>query len=140
MTYRDIAKAQLRADEGDVAHAYQDSLGFWTIGVGHLIDKRLGGGLSQRIRDLILEEDMDRDEATARKLFPTFDSLSDARKAVLLNMAHQLGEERLAAFMRFREAVSEERWQDAAAEMKDSRWYEQTPARVERLIRQMMEG
>ena len=35
---------QLRRNEGEVLHAYQDHLGFWTIGVGRLIDKRKGGG------------------------------------------------------------------------------------------------
>ena len=28
--------------EGRVPHAYQDHKGFWTIGVGHLIDERRG--------------------------------------------------------------------------------------------------
>ena len=38
--------AQLRREEGSIPHAYQDHLGFWTIGVGRLIDERKGGGLS----------------------------------------------------------------------------------------------
>lgn len=33
----------LTSDEGRVPHAYQDHLGYWTIGVGHLIDRRKGG-------------------------------------------------------------------------------------------------
>ena len=28
---------QLENEEGRVRHAYQDHLGYWTIGVGHLI-------------------------------------------------------------------------------------------------------
>lgn len=31
----------LETDEGRVPHAYQDHLGYWTIGVGHLVDKRM---------------------------------------------------------------------------------------------------
>ena len=31
---------QLKRDEGEILHAYQDHLGFWTIGIGILIDKR----------------------------------------------------------------------------------------------------
>ena len=38
--------AKLRREEGSRPHAYQDHLGFWTIGVGRLIDVRKGGGLS----------------------------------------------------------------------------------------------
>jgi GH24 family phage-related lysozyme (muramidase) len=29
---------QLKRDEGEVLHAYKDSLGYWTIGIGILID------------------------------------------------------------------------------------------------------
>lgn len=35
-----MLKKQLIRDEGDVPYAYQDSLGYWTIGAGFLIDKR----------------------------------------------------------------------------------------------------
>ena len=37
----------LIAEEGEKLSAYQDSMGFWTIGVGRLIDARKGGGISQ---------------------------------------------------------------------------------------------
>lgn len=36
--------AQLRRDEGEKLYAYQDTLGYWTIGIGRLIDRRRGGG------------------------------------------------------------------------------------------------
>ena len=36
---RELSK-QLERDEGRVRHAYQDHLGYWTIGVGRLIDAR----------------------------------------------------------------------------------------------------
>lgn len=45
----------LETDEGRVPHAYQDHLGYWTIGVGHLIDKRKGGGLTPDEVDYLLE-------------------------------------------------------------------------------------
>ena len=34
----------IKHHEGVVPHAYQDSRGYWTIGVGRLIDESLGGG------------------------------------------------------------------------------------------------
>ena len=46
----------LRRDEGRVRHAYQDHLGYWTIGVGRLIDQRKGGGLSEDEIDYLLTE------------------------------------------------------------------------------------
>ncbi len=47
MTLAQSITQQLRRDEGEVLHAYQDSLGYWTIGIGVLIDKRKGGGITK---------------------------------------------------------------------------------------------
>ena len=33
----------VRRHEGVRAHLYRDSLGFWTVGVGHMVDVRKGG-------------------------------------------------------------------------------------------------
>ena len=44
----------LEAREGRVAHAYIDSEGYTTIGVGRLIDKRKGGRLTDREIDYLL--------------------------------------------------------------------------------------
>jgi lysozyme len=140
MSYLDIARAQLRIDEGVVDHAYQDSLGYWTIGVGRLIDRRLGGKLSTDEINLLLDNDIAKAEKDAKALFPSFDKLSANRKAVLINMAHNLGSGRLAAFVRFRDAVEAEAWEQAAVEMMDSLWAIQVGDRAKRLSQQMREG
>ena len=63
MTYdRAALKARLKLEEGEVLHAYQDSLGWWTIGVGHLIDGRKGGAIPPEISDALLEWDLNRVE------------------------------------------------------------------------------
>jgi hypothetical protein len=56
-------------------------------------------GLRPKEIDFMLDNDLDEAEATARTLFPTFDSLSEARKAVLVNMAFNMGLHRLAGFV-----------------------------------------
>ena len=139
MNYRDIAREQLRFDEDEVLHAYQDHLGYWTIGVGRMIDKRLGGGLTKEESAYLLENDLDRNEATARKFFPAFDTLTDKRKAVLLNMAHVL-REKMHAFKGFRAALEAKAYHQAAEEMCASKWHDQAKNRVERLAKKMMEG
>ena len=63
---------------------------------------------------LALENDIEDAEITAKTLFPTFDGLSDARKAVLVNMAFNLGAHRLAGFARLREAVANGHFEAAA--------------------------
>ena len=140
MSHRDIVRAQLKIDEGTVPHAYMDSEGYWTIGVGRLIDKRLGGHLRPDEIDFMLDNDIDRAEEDAKAMFPGFQRLSDARKAVLVNMAFNLGRDRLAAFQRFRAAVEAGAWEQASAEMLDSRWAEQVGIRAQRLSKQMKEG
>ena len=140
MSYRDIVRAQLRVDEGTVEYAYQDSEGYWTIGVGRLIDKRLGGRLRPEEIAMMLENDITQAEEDAKALFPGFESLVDARKAVLVNLAFNMGRNRLATFQRLRRAVSEGDWEWAAAEMLDSRWSEQVGQRAVRLAEQMKKG
>ena len=138
--YRDIVRAQLKIDEGVRESMYFDSRGYATIGVGRLIDQRLGGRLRPDEIALMLENDIDEAEAAAKAIFLGFEGLSDARKAVLVNMAHNLGQKRLAAFQRLRVAIAVRNWDSAAAEMLDSRWAEQTGVRAIRLAKQMREG
>lgn len=140
MSYIDLARDWLRRDEGVVPHVYQDSEGYWTIGCGRLVDKRLGGGLSDYEINVLLNADILKAEIDARELFPSFDRLSEARKAVLISMAFNLGRTRLAGFRRLREAVEAEAWEQAAAEMLDSRWATQVKGRADRLAKQMREG
>lgn len=76
--------ALLESDEGRVRHAYQDHLGYWTIGVGHLIDKRKGGGLPDFIIDALLEHDIAEKTAEVERALPWVKDLDDARRAALL--------------------------------------------------------
>jgi lysozyme len=140
VNHRDILRAQLRVDEDEVPWAYQDSEGYWTIGVGRLIDKRKGGRLRKDEMALMLENDITEAEFDAAVLFPTFSRLSANRKAVLCNMAFNLGRQGLAAFKKLREAIEAEAWEQAAAEMQDSLWAKQTGNRAIRLIKMMREG
>jgi lysozyme len=137
MNYRDIAKAQLRVDEGVRTKPYRDTVGKLTIGVGRNLDDV---GLSMEEIDLLLENDITTADRTARSLFPTFDKLSEARKAVLVNLAFNLGQQRLAAFKKLRKAIQDEDWTEAAREMGNSLWASQVGARATRLIKQMEIG
>jgi GH24 family phage-related lysozyme (muramidase) len=80
-------KAQLIRDEDVVEYAYEDSLGFLTIGVGHLIDKRRGGKLPRHIIDALLEWDITQKSAEIYTAFPWVTELDEVRKAT----AHQHG-------------------------------------------------
>jgi lysozyme len=137
VNYRDIAKAQLKIDEGTRLKPYRCTAGKLTIGVGRNLEDK---GLSAREVDFLLENDLTDAERDARALFITFDKLSEARKAVLINMAVNLGRDRLAAFRKLRKAVEEEDWGEAARQMLDSLWASQVGPRATRLAKAMEVG
>lgn len=131
---------QLRGDEGVIPHAYQDHLGYWTIGVGRLIDKRKGGGLRDDEISYLLNNDIDdRIEALTRRL-PWFQDLDDARKGVLLNMSFQMGVDGLLGFKNTLELIRQRKYENAAHAMLQSLWAKQTPERAKRMSEQMRTG
>lgn len=132
---------QLRGDEGVRAQAYQDHLGFWTIGVGRLVDVRKpGSGLRGHEIDYLLRTDIDdRIEQLTRRI-PWFQYLDDARKGVLLNMAFQMGVDGLLGFKNTLTMIEAGQYRLAAQGMLSSLWARQTPARAKRMAKQMETG
>lgn len=137
MSYQDILHAQLRADEGVKDRPYRDSVGKLTIGVGRNLDDI---GLSQDEISYLLENDIRRAELAAKDLFPTFDQLSDNRKAVLVSMAFNVGKQGLSGFAKLRAAIAAGDFTQAAVEMMNSRWSTQVGRRADRLSKLMREG
>lgn len=89
---------QLRRDEGEVLSAYQDHLGFWTLGVGRLIDKRKGGGITPEESAYLLSNDIDKRESELLRRAPWMANLDQARFGALVNMAFQMGVDGLLGF------------------------------------------
>lgn len=137
MIYLDLAKQQVELDEGRRSKPYVDTVGKVTIGVGrNLTDK----GLSQDEIDFLFSNDLHDAELDARALFPTFDSLSDVRKAALINMSLNLGRDRLSGFHHFRQAINNEDWSEAKTQMLNSLWAHQVGQRAIRLAEQIERG
>lgn len=131
---------QLRQEEGSIPYAYQDHLGYWTIGVGRLIDKRKGGGLSPDEVDYLLANDIVRKSTEVFAALPWARELNEPRQAVLIGMAFQMGTAGLLGFKNTLAHVKAGRWTHAASGMLASRWAEQTPGRAARMARQMETG
>ena len=125
--------AELRRDEGVVEHAYQDSLGYWTIGVGHLIDKRKGGRISDVVIDMLLKLDIDEKIAELNEKLPWWGFLDEPSQRVLVNMAFNLGVGGLLKFEKFMDALKDGDRDRAALEMLSSTWAKQVGARATRL-------
>jgi len=128
---------QLRSDEGEVLSAYQDHLGYWTIGVGRLIDKRRGGCISKEESTYLLTNDINRCVNDIAVALPWFEALDDARKGVLINMSFQLGVAGLLQFKTMLGYIEAGKYSEAADSMYQSLWAKQTPERCNRMAQQM---
>lgn len=130
---------QLSIDEGRRKRIYLDTAAppKWTGGVGRNLTDR---GFSDDEIDLMLANDIKLADKDARALVPGFDRLDDVRQEVLVNMAFNLGYNRLAGFKKFLAAVNSSRFDEAAAEMQDSAWFRQVGQRAVRLRDAMRTG
>lgn len=131
----------LRRDEGVVPHAYQDHLGFWTIGVGRLVDKRKGGRLTDEEIDYLLTNDINECIADLQSL-PAWQAVKDdpVRARALLNMRFQLGGAGLRGFKNSLAYIAAKNWKQAAANLRKSKWFQQTPQRAGRVIKMIETG
>jgi lysozyme len=137
---KDKLTEQLRRDEGEVLSAYQDHLGFWTIGIGRMIDKRKGGGITSEEAAYLLANDIEKVLNGIEAKLPWVSKLDDALKGVLCNMAFQMGLEGLLGFKNTLRMVMEGKYEHAAENMLLSKWAQQTPNRAKRLSKQMKTG
>ena len=137
MTLRETLMKQLKRHEGFSAFPYLDTAGKWTIGYGRNLSDV---GISIEEAENLLEYDMGKAIAAAEKLFPGFDSLNDTRRAVIANMAFNLGQARLSKFKKFIAAVQSGDFEEASAQMLDSVWATQVKGRATELAELMKNG
>lgn len=126
--------------ESRVPYAYQDSLGFWTIGVGHLIDKRRGGKLPDEIIDALLSYDIAEVQTELAAALPGIAALDEVRQAVIIDMCFNMGIHNLLGFQQFLIDIHKQDYAAAAAEMLKSRWATQVGDRADRLSKMMKTG
>lgn len=134
--------AWLKKEEGVVRTVYKDSLGYDTIGVGRLVDKRKrGAGLSDAEIDYLLQNDVDRVVAEVNKALPWVKSLTSNRKAVLYAMAFQMGINGLLGFKNTLKMIERGDYEGAAKGMLNSKWAKSdSPARAKRTAELMRKG
>lgn len=131
---------QLSRDEGRKGHAYPDSRGYLTIGVGHLVDERLGGSLAPEVIDLQLTLDLQEKARQVLHFLPWSSFLDEARLGVLINMCFNLGIEGLLGFPKMLKAMQAGEWSLAAFELADPNYVAQVGDRARRLAKQLLTG
>lgn len=125
-----IAEYIISDHEGCVSHAYEDSEGYWTIGYGRMIDKRLGGGITEDEAHVLLINDIKRTDYELRTAFRWFARLDNTRRAALIDMAYNLGLPRLVGFSKMIAALNAGECEEAAREALDSKWARQVGKRA----------
>ena len=123
---------QITEDESFRRCAYNDSLGYRTIGFGHLVKptEEFGQCINMSEAFDMLNKDYYGAVSEVEHNYPWAEG---EVKLVLINMTYQLGTTRLAKFEGTLDALKQEDYRLAALEMLDSIWAKQTPNRAMRL-------
>jgi len=135
MSYNDL-KAKIKEHEGFRDQVYKDSLGFATIGYGHLVlsTDPYEEGVIYKKKELakVFDSDFNIAKSNANQLIEGLPIHHQAR-CVIIEMVFQLGVGGVSKFKKMWEALKQNDYQTASEEMLDSRWAKQTPKRAEEL-------
>jgi len=135
MSYSDL-KARIKKQEGFVPKIDKDSLGFATIGYGHLVleTDRFKEGVTYKKKDLeeVFDSDFNTAKSNANQLIEGL-PIHHQAKCVIIEMVFQLGIGGVSKFKKMWKALKQNDYQIASEEMLDSKWAKQTPKRAEEL-------
>lgn len=138
---KEVLKEQIKRHEGEVLEIYEDSLGYLTFGVGHLVKdddpehgQPVGTPVSQERVDEVYEHDFEKHVEETIHVFESkggedFYSLPEDIQHVLINMTFNLGGTRFGKFNNMWKGVIANDWEKVAVEMEDSRWFKQVGRR-----------
>ena len=146
----EVLKEQIKRHEGEVLEVYEDSLGYLTLGIGHLIreddeefGEPAGTPVSQEVVDRYYDADFDKHVDETIHVCDDnniiFEELPENIQHVLVNMCFNLGGTRLSKFKNMLAACRSHNWQEMARQMQDSRWYYQVGRRSQELQRMVLE-
>ena len=143
---------QLKVHEGFEHRVYHCTEGKETIGFGFNISanplalpeyelqsfRQLG--ITYNRAEQLLKAVVTKNTTELYKRLPWITQLNEARQAVIINMAFQMGVKGLLNFKRTLAFIEHGSYDNAAIAMSHSKWAEQTPNRVKELSEQMKTG
>lgn len=120
-------KSFISASEGYRNKVYIDTLGNYSIGIGHNLGKNYNGKLYYSDAEInnLFASDLQVALKDAKLISPSFNSQPDEIQLVLTSLGFNLGRTKLNKFIRFRAAIEAKNYKLAAIELKDSKWYRQ---------------
>jgi lysozyme len=132
-----MAVDQLKQDEGFSAKPYKCPAGKLTIGYGFNLDDN---SMTRKQALFLLEDAATSLHEDLMNHYSFYANLNNKRKAVIINMAYNLGVAGLVKFTWMIKAILDGDFKLAAHEMVKSKWAEQVPLRAERLSKLMEFG
>ena len=137
--YTDLME-RIKKHEGFVPKIYKDSLGFATIGYGHLVlpeeQWEEGKEYSKEQLEHVFKTDFNNAVGQATGLMDGM-NLDDKAREVIIEMVFHLGVGGVCKFKKMWEALRNKDYGEASFQMMDSRWAKQTPNRAESLSKVM---
>lgn len=143
MSWEDREKQEIELDEGRRNKAYKDTMGNWTIGIGHFLGPNniyAGTTWTDEQIDSHYETDFEEAEAGAEKAFPAFAGLDGPRKGALVNMSFQMGGTTLGTFRTFLNYLDLGRYKEAALDLMNTAYARQAPERAKRIAYRIQNG
>jgi lysozyme len=147
---KELLCARLPRTEGFKVKPYLDTVGAWTVGVGHNISVN---GLPPRMVVALIErgcltEDMvkellvlDIDKVLIDcRAIPVFDKINVVRQSVIADMTFNMGLGKVLAFRKMFYCLDHGDFAGAAREMLDSKWADDVGARAKELANLMERG
>lgn len=135
----DAIKKMIVQHEGIRYTPYRDSLGLWTVGVGHLIGdgRTLPDSWNRKFSHeevmTMFEKDYDHHRAAAERI-PGFTKFGSAGQGALTDLTFNMGPNWINKFPNTAKQIAAGNAQGAAAGLEDSKWYTQVGNRAPTIV------
>lgn len=115
---------------------YRCPAGKLTIGRGINLD----AGIDAKEEDFLFRHRLEIAYDQALIVFPKLEEMSQNRRETIVDLVFNVGLPTFLGFRKFIKAVQGERWDDAAAELMDSKWFHQVGNRAKDAVAFMKVG
>jgi lysozyme len=137
--------AMIMKHEGVRTKPYKDSLGLWTVGVGHLI----GDGKTlppewnreftmEEVNKMFYDDYMSHKKAAMR--IPGFNLVNAKAQGALIDLTFNMGNYWYNNWNKFKAAMANGDVLSAAAELENSKWYTQVKSRAVTIVSLIKQG
>lgn len=123
-------------EEGYRSKPYKCTAGRLTVGIGWNLD----AGVSWELALMVLRSQIAELKRQLTARYRWFQGLNEARQAVVVSMAFQMGIAGFAGFKTTISLIEQGKYAAAATQMLTSKWAKQTPPRAKRHAEMMRTG